>query len=311
MGPHRASTGNRRPRPGASPTGGCGATAPGGQLDPARPRRLPHQTPVGAALPATRDLGRAGRRLRARPRRRQRAAAAARGARVVMTTTLTDQVRSRRAHRRVPVIVSPRVRYLARARRDMKKRPRFLEVRAGLNVRSIAKLGDIVCVMALDGDQPLRADLARSAERELRHDQRSLRGSRYPMAVTVTPGTRPATDTPGATQTLRAPMPSQRPERIPGGDRAGDGESEGVRGRGGRKWRRHGDTSLSAGCWPGSYSTGSGYGVGAGSWSPAKAVDSSTTVHSRSSIGVDSVDPTATPRVLGGISPVPPPGRCR
>jgi hypothetical protein len=28
---------------------------------------------------------------------------------VVMTTTLTDQVRSRRAHRRVPVIVSPRV----------------------------------------------------------------------------------------------------------------------------------------------------------------------------------------------------------
>ena len=76
-----------------------------------------------------------------------------------MTTTLTDQVRSRRAHRRVPVIVSPRVRYLALARRDMKKRTRFLEVRAGFNVRSIAKLGDIVRVMALDGDQPFRASV--------------------------------------------------------------------------------------------------------------------------------------------------------
>jgi hypothetical protein len=202
MGPHRAFTGNRRPRSGASPTGGCGATAPGGQLDPACPRRLPHQTPVGAALPATRDLGRAGRRLRAGPRRRQRAAAAARGARVVMTTTLTDQVRSRRAHRRVPVIVSPRVRYLALGRRDMKKRPRFLEVRAGFNVRSIAKLGDIVRVMALDGDQPFRASVSCVTT------QRSLRGSRYPMAVTVAPGTRPATVTPGATQTCALQCPA-------------------------------------------------------------------------------------------------------
>jgi hypothetical protein len=125
-----------------------------------------------------------------------------------MTTTLTDQVRSRRAHRRVPVIVSPRVRYLALARRDMKKRTRFLEVRAGFNVRSIAKLGDLVRVMRSTAINHFARTLPDQPSVSCVPTQRSLRGSRYPMAVTVAPGTRPATVTPGATQTCALQCPA-------------------------------------------------------------------------------------------------------